>query len=241
MLDARSLLRGWEAAAGSPPAARGAVLVHHAGAAADVADVLDLPLGDVAALAAEVYADMFGPAVAGLVPCPECGELLEAQIDLSEAGISGAQPTRDVAPLGVRTGAGELVVSALTVRDLLAVRGLPEQQAVPALVSACASWPDGRPVTPDQLGDGDLALVDTAARQLAGAAAVTLSMNCPACGSDIRAGVDVAALLWQRIDAAAPRLLSEVATLAGAYGWSEDSVLAMSARRRRSYLALVGS
>ena len=44
--------------------------------------------------------------------------------------------------------------------------------------------------------------------------------------------LDPAALLWQSVDAHAPALLAEVAHLAVVFGWSQESVLAMSHARR---------
>ena len=44
------------------------------------------------------------------------------------------------------------------------------------------------------------------------------------------------AFLWDEVDVRARRLLDEVHALAGAYGWSEQRILALSEARRRAYL-----
>jgi len=51
---------------------------------------------------------------------------------------------------------------------------------------------------------------------------------------------DILTYLWSEIEDWAQRLLLEVHTLALAYGWSERDILAMSPRRRRLYLEMVG-
>ena len=69
-------------------------------------------------------------------------------------------------------------------------------------------------------------------------AEVLLSLRCPACEHEWSTPFDILAYLWDEIDDWARRLLSEVHTLASAYGWSERDVLGMSARRRRLYLEM---
>jgi hypothetical protein len=88
------------------------------------------------------------------------------------------------------------------------------------------------------LTDVDLAAIDAAAAHLAGPAAATLATSCPRCDADVRVAIDVGALLWERVSTAAQHLLVEIATLARAFGWSEDDVLALTPARRSAYLAL---
>src|SRR4029079_15278757 len=59
-----------------------------------------------------------------------------------------------------------------------------------------------------------------------------LDLSCPACGQSWQAPFDVDAFFWAELDAGARRTLAEVHSLAGAYGWSEGEVLALSAARR---------
>jgi hypothetical protein len=69
---------------------------------------------------------------------------------------------------------------------------------------------------------------------------VRLALDCPACGHNFLAAFDVAAYLWSEVNAWAYRLLGEVHSLASAYGWREEDILAMSPWRRRVYLEMVG-
>jgi hypothetical protein len=50
---------------------------------------------------------------------------------------------------------------------------------------------------------------------------------------------DIAAYLWQEVDARARRALRDTHTLARAYGWREADILAMSDFRRQQYLEMV--
>lgn len=223
--DSAVLLTAWEEAAAAPVVARGAVLVHRAGLTPDLDAALDLDVGECAALAMQVHTALFGREVQALIACTRCAERLELQLRLPDASGGGIAQV------------GGLTVRAPSTRDLLAAAGRPgDGRAV--LFSRCVRHGDGTPVRPTDLTADEEAAVDAAAERLAGAAALVLRTRCPACEEDVRAALDPGALLWDQVDATAPTLLDEVATLARCFGWSEAEVLAMSLARRSAYLKL---
>lgn len=69
---------------------------------------------------------------------------------------------------------------------------------------------------------------------------VQLALACPACGHRWLATFDVVSYFWSEVNAWAYRVLGEVHTLAFAYCWREEDILAMSPWRRRVYLEMVG-
>ena len=71
-------------------------------------------------------------------------------------------------------------------------------------------------------------------------ATVELEFLCPGCGAVCPAAFDIASFLWAEVDTAARSAVEDVHTLASAYGWSEEEVLALSPGRRRLYLEFVG-
>ncbi|HEV8568088.1 MAG TPA: hypothetical protein VGQ92_13565 [Actinoplanes sp.] len=228
LADPAALLAAWESAAAAPAPARGAVLALAVGLAPDLDTALDLPLGEVAAHAARMYAQAFGPAITGVVACPDCGELLEATVGVADV----LTPTASDAAL--TTSHGPVAVRAPTTRDLLAVRHEPDPAG--ALATRCVRAVDGGPDT--TVAAADAVAVEDAVEELSGAAATVLVLACPGCSATVRASLDLPALLFERVRAAAPRLLEEVATLAAAYGWSERGILALSPARRSAYLEL---
>jgi hypothetical protein len=225
------LLAAWEATVAVPELARGPALVAEAGLADDLDAALDLPLGESAALAARLHADAFGDEVEGLVTCEPCGTVLDVSVPLAELPAPRGDATVVVAP------GGELRVRAPTTRDLLAARDSPDPAQ--ALLAACVTGAGGAPADPDALDEASLALVDDAAEELAGAAAIVVRVACPECGAAVAAPLDVGALLAERVARAAAEALGEVAELAAAFGWSEAEVLALTPLRRRAYVELV--
>ena len=61
------------------------------------------------------------------------------------------------------------------------------------------------------------------------------------CGHEWDELFDVVSFVWAELEVQACRLLQEVHVLARAYGWREGDVLALSPRRRRLYLEMVGA
>jgi hypothetical protein len=238
--DASALLAAREAAAGMPEVARAAALVAHAGAGS-VEQVLNLPLAVTASLAIAAHVEAFGPQADGICACEECGESIGVLLDLRQFAEAGVTADAGVGQETVTIGGGAraLAVHALTTRDLLAAGGSPDP--VMSLRRAFVRDEAGRALSASEivaLGADDVAALDAAAERLAGVASIALRMRCPGCSEDITASVDPGMLLWERVDAAAPLLLAEVAALARAFGWSEEAVLGLSASRRRAYLAL---
>jgi hypothetical protein len=62
---------------------------------------------------------------------------------------------------------------------------------------------------------------------------------CPACGRPLELQVDLEAALLAEARSVQDRLLEDIAALARTFHWSEQAILALPARRRRRYLALL--
>lgn len=235
LADAAVLLAAWEAASAVPACAVGATLLHRSGLVDDLADALDLPLATSTAAVARLYVEAFGDVVDAVVGCPACGETLEVALPLADLTRPPEPPATDRVAV---PGAGEgLVVRCPTSRDLLAAAASADPTA--ALLARCVTGAGGTAVDPASLAGPRRAAVDAVAERLAGPAAVVLRAGCPACDGEVRVDVDVTALVWQRICLEVPAVLTEVAELSAAFGWSEADVLAMSRVRRDAYLALV--
>ncbi len=67
---------------------------------------------------------------------------------------------------------------------------------------------------------------------------IVMDLTCPTCGYRYQAPLDIGSFLWAEIASEARRLLYEVHTLAGAYGWREADILDMSPLRRRLYMEM---
>ena len=90
------------------------------------------------------------------------------------------------------------------------------------------------------------ALPDAACRALAAhmcavdpCAETQLHLTCPGCATTWQAILDIGEFFWRELVVEAKRLLWEVHLLARGYGWSEADCLALSQRRRQTYVDLL--
>jgi hypothetical protein len=70
-------------------------------------------------------------------------------------------------------------------------------------------------------------------------ASVSFAVVCPQCASHWDAPLDVGEIVWQKVRAAAERLLLDIDMLARTYGWTESEVLRLNPLRRAAYLQMV--
>lgn len=192
--------------------------------------VADQPLGAVNASLLRLRAASFGPHIDGHADCRHCGERLAFALDtqtlLQGAPVEGAPRDTEVAGLRLR---------APSLRDLAAVAAEADAaRAAHALLARCTLSGDLA-----GLDAQALARVEAALEQLDPLADLALALQCSGCGQAAQAQLDPGRLLWDELEARAQALFHAVHSLASAYGWTEDQVLALAPARRARYLAMV--
>jgi hypothetical protein len=214
-----ALLSAWESGYGRPAPDR-AVTLAAAASGLPPDDVADLPLGACDRLLLQLREQCFGARLDGLARCPRCGTELDVRLDVDELRADGADGSRTV-----RVAGRTITLRALTSRDIGSCGGDRDRLLARCLVD------EATPPAPDVL-DAVEARLDALDPQ----AARTIDLDCPSCGASWAASVDVTEFVWSEVDRFARRLLSDIHTLATAYGWREADVLAVSPARRRFYL-----
>ena len=203
------LISLWSTAQAVHPVARAVALLRFASPDTSFDDLARLPIGARDTRLFSLREDWFGPSLTATTNCPACGTRVELDIPVS-ALTSNDTPAAD---RGVRP---------INTHDLLAIAAEPdEERATRILMERCAA------ADSQALADADPA------------ADVTIALTCPECTHTWENSLDIAAFLWKEIEVAALRALRDVHVLAGAYGWTEDQILAIPPQRRQSYLAMV--
>jgi hypothetical protein len=237
LLTARALLDAWERGLDEPAVVRPAVLAA-AGLGRSVDEVLDWDIGRRDAALFELRVQLFGATADAVGLCPSCGAQLDVPLDLS---LIGPGPTE---PEPVTAGSYRVIYRLPTTADLLTlIEERDDGAARLALVRlAVLSIEDdaGRAVALECLVPGEQQIVASAIAAAQDGVDVRLALRCGACAYEWVAPFDIGAFLLREIDAWAEGILREVHALASAYGWSEDAILNLTARRRRAYLELVG-
>jgi hypothetical protein len=191
----------------------------------------DWPFGRRNRALAQVELSCFGPNPGAWTRCTECGEKLEVELDFRNLA-SGALEEGQFEPIVIKGRRFRLPTS----RDLaLAAQEPDTRSAAVRLIETCATEAQNVPVWSDEdleeVGDR-MALADPMAE-------VTFNFTCPECAHEGNATLDIAAFIWEEMEARAKRLIYEIHSLASAYGWTEKEVLALSEHRRARYLELV--
>jgi hypothetical protein len=239
------LLQAWEGGLGRSPTTRALGLLATTAPGTPVEELARLPIGarDVGLL--RLRSALFGDLVEAVCDCPSCGEWLEVSFDLRDLpSDDAAVPGDDAGPARRLTLDGQQVEARPpSSLDLLAAAGEADLPAARrALLRRCltaagrAGGGSADPL-PAELAEAlapQLEALDPLAR-------VELELGCAGCGHGWTAVFDIAGFLWTELDAWAARIVREVHTLARAYGWREADILAMSPRRRQTYLELVGA
>ncbi len=225
-LSARDNLALWEHARARHPVDRALLMFAAAMPGVPGPELADAPLGarDAALLALRCV--QFGARLEATADCPRCAECLSFGLDLQALQL----PAATVAAVEVRGQRLRLPSS----RDLAAVaQAADAAEAVRGLLARCGLGEAAAALPEDALAEFDAAL--SAADPQAD---LSLALACEACGHRFEADLDPAALLWQDVDRLARRTLQDVDTLARAYGWSEDQILALAPPRRAAYVEL---
>lgn len=229
-LSAERLLRAWELGRGRHPIDRAVLLHALAEPDADPNALADQPLGRRNRAVLALRTATFGRQLPAWLDCPACGERLELSLDSAtlEALAAPADGPVEVAGLRFRLP---------TSRDLAAVAGDTSADAAALhLLEHCLI------AAPDAPTPALSTLIEAASDALEQAdpwADPSFDSTCGACGHSWDVRLDIAAFLWDELDARARRLLDEVHLLASAYGWPEADILALSEPRRAAYLQRV--
>ena len=228
-LSPERLLELWEAGAQRHPIDRALLLFALAEPALPPDELADEPLGRRNAALMALRRARFGNPFDTWIDCPACGERMTLTIDAAQL-----PPAPPASPPPIELDG--LRFRRPTSRDLARLAGIGDaDEAAYCLLAACTDTPQALPQDAAGL-EALLDRVDAALEQDDPWADPSLAVDCPACGHAFAAGLDVAAILWDEIDGVARRLLDEVHLLARAYGWHEQEILRLSARRRAAYL-----
>lgn len=239
-VDTTDVLDLWDRAGGMAPLDRIRVLATAGDPSLSGASIDAVPLGRLHAALLKLRAALAGPVLDATTRCPDCAEVVEFSADIPALlGASGTAP--DVPALD--SGGWHVVWHAPTHADLAAAAdGTSPGAAERLLLGRCvesAVSPGGAAVEPADLPGELRAALAAAVAAADPLAEVLVDLTCPACGAPFRSEVSVAEFVWTELDARARRVLLDVHALAQAYGWTEQTVLALGERRRAAYLRVI--
>jgi len=235
-LSTPEIIEVWEREADQHPLDRAVGIVAACVSALEDGDAAALPIGARDAHLLAIREATFGHKASAIADCPVCSQRLEFDIDMRELRASAARAGEVFEFEG---GDFRFTFRLPDSRDLAEiVNSGGADRAREMLLARCvvsASAPVGE--APAEVVDQLLATMSECDPQ----ADVAFQLTCAACGSGFSTPFDIAGFFWTELASEAKRLLREVHELASRYGWRESEILAMSRRRRQSYMDMVGA
>lgn len=244
-LSASDLLIVWERASHDGPMQQAMSLLAAACPEREIGALAELSIGQRDALLLRLREVTFGPALTGVVDCPACQERIEIALNTAELDMQTAKPTfATTSTMGTAIEAGDYVLQLRppNSQDVIAASRLEISSARLAILRRCILSAEraGARIEPSDVPTAVLEIADERLAERDPQADVRLRLVCPVCEHDSTMIFDIASFFWHEIDAWACRILREVHTLASAYGWTEEAILALTPFRRQCYLELVG-
>jgi hypothetical protein len=239
-LTASDLLAIWECGQDKKLIETGLILLASSYPEKTQDELARLPVGRRDALLLDMREDIFGPILSGLATCPHCGQSLEISFNTDD--IWAVPETEPEQELFVEKDEYKLHLRLPNSLDMMDIADQDLTEATQALIRRCLLGIIHRDneVSVEILPE---AILEAASERMSKAdsqADVELALSCPQCGNKWQMPFDILSFFWKEIDSWAYRILQDVHSLASEYGWSEAEILAMSNRKRQSYLDLVG-
>lgn len=241
-LSARELVELWELGQGQDPVERALSLL--AACSSDDREALArLSIGRRDARLLEVHERLFGSTIDAFAECPRCAERLEYSLSTRE--LLAPADTPEGPELTLQAGDMAMRLRLPDSLDLGVARACVDPDAARRLLlERCvleAVGPGGAAVPLQSLSDSTVAMVADRLAEADPHAEMRIDLTCSNCRHRWQVLLEIESFLWAKIHALARRLLGEVHLLAQAYGWSEGEILALGARRRQSYLEMIGA
>lgn len=253
-LTAIELLDAWAQGYAQPPPRRALLLLSPACPEFEPETLARLTIGQRDGLLLALYEQTFGPLIAGVVACPECGADMELAFDVADVRTGGPAPAEGPPPPHTLAVDGHEVVFRIPdSTDLLAVtrNGALTREALLARCLVSVTAVDPPDLAPEAEAQTAMPLsvalqaaiaeaVDAALEVVDPQAEIELSLVCEACSHQWQALFDIVTFFWSALTTWAHHTLRQVHVLATAYGWREVDILALPAWRRQYYLEMAG-
>jgi hypothetical protein len=230
------------------PSARATALLQRCLEPAQHGLARDLSLGDREALLLQLRSITFGDSMPCILRCPapECGELMEVMLPVSEllTPAYGEVLREHALTINDESATYSLKFRLPTAADLDAAAPLANHDPELAgfeLLRTCLTGAtlNDQPVAAQSLPAAVQDAVAAAMAEHDPQAEIDLDLDCPSCSQPLSVVFDAAGYLLQELEQRAEQSLRDVHLIASEYGWSEQEILLMPARRRARYIALI--
>jgi len=239
-LSSSELLELWETAYRSPRRVRTEALLYAALTEKERHEIMNLCIGEIDAFLLQLYRSMFGNRLECTVSCPACSAILDLTLTVDNLLI-GNGSGKDTYQLKYGEPPTVIYFRLPARKDFLSLHEEPHDTLRKLLVERCVLYAEqnGEKILPVPLTNETIDAVSKAMSREDPQAEIILNMQCSECRQEWQTIFDIIDFFWQKINAEAKTLITEIHLLAQAYGWTEAEILALSRERRKLYIELV--
>lgn len=237
-LTARELLTIWENSSGQSLVDVSLDLIRASYADGDTTDPATLSIGERDARLFRLREWLFGSDLLNMAECPQCHELLEWKMPLSELPLKLSEQRGRMPRYTAELPPYTLQFRLPNSYDLMTATNQTDARK---LVFDCIieAKKDNVQCLPEELPDDVLNDLDQRLAEEDPCSDIRILLSCSGCAHKWELPFDIVSFLWAEIDNWARHVLRDVATLASVLGWSESELLDMSPKRRKFYLAMI--
>jgi|SRR6185437_10510318 len=235
------LLNVWERSLTLTPAQRALELLASAWPQTEEGELSRLSIGQRDARLFMLREALFGRKMAAVAACPRCAERLDLTFDTTQMHDHLQEVPQEALSLsvagydiGFRPPTTQDAISAAEEQDAVSGSRLLLRQCVLSVKRGDAQ------IAPEEIPSEVVEILAHRMAQTDVLADIQMDVSCPQCAYQWQAAFDIVPFLWSEIEVWAWRMLSDVHSLASAYGWNERDILTLSPMRRQFYLQAVG-
>jgi hypothetical protein len=242
-LTAAGLLHVWERGQGQHPFDRAVTLLAAGLPDQSVAAVAALTIGQRDAALFALREQSLGGQLQAFAECPACKAELTFTLRTEDLKNSASAD----GPAGLGSVRRDGISVTFRLPSSLDFAGLPTTSDARAirdwLGRRCVleAERDGRLIDASELPPELIDEISEAMAREDPQAEILIHLSCPACDHRWSDLFDIGTFFWTEITVMAKRLLADIDALARRYGWREADILAMTPRRRHTYLTLGGT
>ena len=247
-LTGELLLRAWDQGLNQHPVHQGFVMLALALPEDSLEQIADLSLAENNLLLLQLHAISFGSTLEAFATCSTCGAHLEVHLPVEELIDHQHAATRSGPEEWTENGR-LFCLRPLTSNDLLAsldaatsaeAEHLTLKRCIRVLPQLDGSFVEMEEDQEEPPIPSPAFLMERFER-VNQAAELSCTVECVECSSRSTLDLNLAQFLFRLVERGAKRLLREIHDMAWAYGWSEEAILRMSAKRRSAYLEMLSA
>lgn len=241
-ISAEELLNAWEQGLNQPLLQRALILLTVAHPEIQPDDLLELSIGQRDHRLLQLRENLFGQQLLNSAVCPECGQRIEWENDITEFS---AQPQSNTASNEFDFETNDYTFrfrlpNSLDIASTTNNESMESAQKI--LLSRCLIKIEhsGESRNAGQLPSSIIEKLNQQIEAQDPHANIQIQLNCPECSHNWNTVFDIASFLWSEVNDWAQKMLQIVHLLAAGYGWNEKEILQLSPVRRQLYLGMLG-